>query len=169
MIDCTYKTNKFGMPLLDILGIDGLDQGFTVGVCFMNAESEFDYKWAISHLRSLFQDGLFPSVIATDCDDALIHALEQSFPTIRTKLVLCFWHINMNVVTNCKKFFETEEAWEPFLKGFKECVFAKIEEEFEDIVAEWKEQFYWNNRDPWPISPDSTAEEIQEIAEKEMA
>jgi hypothetical protein len=29
--------------MLDILGVDGLDQGFTVGVCFMNKESEFDY------------------------------------------------------------------------------------------------------------------------------
>jgi hypothetical protein len=42
------------MPLLDILGVDGLDQGFTVGVSFMNAETEEGYSWAITHLRSLF-------------------------------------------------------------------------------------------------------------------
>ena len=48
---------------------------------------------------------------------------------------------SMNVLTNCKKCFETEEAWEPFLRGFKACVFAKTEE-FEDIVSEWKEEFW---------------------------
>jgi len=55
ILDCTYKTNKFGMPMLDILRVDGPDQGFTVGVCFMDKESKFDYLWAITHPRSLFQ------------------------------------------------------------------------------------------------------------------
>jgi len=65
----------------------------------------------------------------------------------------------MNVVTNCKKFFETEEAWESFLKGFKRCVFAKTEEEFEDIV---NEEFHWNEGLPWFVSSSATAEQVQE-------
>src|SRR5882762_3679112 len=145
ILDCTYKTNKFGMPMLDILGVDGLDQGFTVGVCFMDKESEFDYLWAITHLRSLFREGIWPSVIATDCDEG------------------------MNVLTDCKKFFETEEAWEPFLRGFKAWVFAKTEEEFEDIVSEWKEEFYWNDGRPWEAGVDATPEEVQKVVEKDMA
>jgi MULE transposase domain len=108
ILDCTYKTNKFGMPLLDILGVDGLDQGFTVGVAFLNGETEEDYGWSMTHLRSLFQQGIWPSVIATDCDEALMHAVESMFPPAQSKMVLCFWHVSMNVVTNCKKFFETE-------------------------------------------------------------
>ncbi|RKF78269.1 hypothetical protein GcM1_212010, partial [Golovinomyces cichoracearum] len=52
ILDCTYKTNRFGMPLLDILGVDGLDQGFTIGVAFMNGESEHDYAWVVKILRS---------------------------------------------------------------------------------------------------------------------
>jgi MULE transposase-like protein len=119
ILDCTYKTNKFGMPMLDILGVDGLNQGFTVGVCFMDKESGFDYLWAITHLRSLFREGIWPSVIATDCDEALMSAIESTFPAAHCNTVLCYWHVSMNVVTNCKKFFETEEAWEPFLRGFK--------------------------------------------------
>jgi MULE transposase domain len=50
---CTYKTNKFGMPLLDILGVDGLDQGFTVGVVFLNGETEEDYGRSIVSARDL--------------------------------------------------------------------------------------------------------------------
>jgi hypothetical protein len=44
LLDCTYKTNKFGMLMLDILGVNGLDQGFTVRVIFLNAETEEDYN-----------------------------------------------------------------------------------------------------------------------------
>jgi hypothetical protein len=100
ILDCTYKTNKFGMPMLDILGVDGLDQGFTVGVCFMDKESEFDYLWAITHLRSLFREGIWPSVIATDCDEALMSAIESTFPAAHCNTVLCYWHVSMNVLTN---------------------------------------------------------------------
>ena len=166
---CTYKTNKFGMPLLDILGVDGLDQGFTVGVVFLNGETEEDYGRSITHLRRLFQQGIWPSVIATDCDEALMHAVESMFPPAHSKMVLCFWHVSMNIVTNCKKFFETEEAWELFLKGFKGCVFAKTEEEFEDIVKEWKEEFHWNEGLPWFVSSGATGEQVQETVEKDMA
>jgi hypothetical protein len=169
LLDCTYKTNKFGMLLLDILGVDGLDQGFTIGVAFLNAETEGDYNWAISHLRSLFQPSIWPSVIVTDCDEALMHAVESKFPLARTKMLLCFWHAAMNVVTNCKKFFETEEAWEPFIKGFRDCVYAKTEEEFEDIVNEWKAEFFWNDGNPWETSINATPAEVQRVIEQDMA
>jgi hypothetical protein len=92
------------MPLIDIVGIDGLDQSFTVGLVFLNAETEEDYNWAISHLQSLSKQGIWPLVIATDCDEALMHAVESKFPPARCKMVLCFWHISMKVLTNCKKF-----------------------------------------------------------------
>jgi hypothetical protein len=44
LLDCTYKTNKFGMPILNILGVDSLNQEFTVKVAFLNAETKKDYN-----------------------------------------------------------------------------------------------------------------------------
>ena len=35
IMDCTYKTNKFRMPLFDIIGIDCLQYTFYVGFCFL--------------------------------------------------------------------------------------------------------------------------------------
>jgi len=64
------------------------------------------------------------------------------------------------VLTNCKKIIETEEAWVPFLRGFKACVFAKTEDEFEDIMNEWKKEFCWNDDRPWEASVDATPEEV---------
>lgn len=89
------------MPLLDILGVDGLDNGFTISVCFMNGEAKEDYQWAMRHLRSLFDQGVWPSVIATDCDEALIHAIESRFIPTLIKTVFCYWLISMNVTKNC--------------------------------------------------------------------
>lgn len=122
LLDCTYRTNKFDMPLLDILGVDSLDNGFTVSVCFMNREAEDDYQWAMRHLRSLFNQGVWPSVIVTDCDEALIHAVETRFIPTLTKMVLCYCHISMNVMKNCRKYCETEEEWESFHCSFCTCV-----------------------------------------------
>jgi hypothetical protein len=36
LLDCTYKTNKFDMPLLNILGVDNMGYSFSVGFCFLD-------------------------------------------------------------------------------------------------------------------------------------
>jgi hypothetical protein len=36
LLDCTYKTNKFDMPLLNILGVDNIRYSFSVGFCFLD-------------------------------------------------------------------------------------------------------------------------------------
>jgi len=75
----------------------------------------------------------------------------------------------MNVAKNCKQYFETEEEWELFLKGFTSCVFAKTIEEYDDVVEEWKADFHWNNGVPHTTSIDSSVVEIQVCVEKEAA
>jgi hypothetical protein len=46
-----------------------------------------------------------------------MHAVESRLAATHTGF--CYWHVSKNVVVNCKKFFETEVAWERFLKGFR--------------------------------------------------
>jgi hypothetical protein len=36
LLDCTYKTNKFDMLLLDILGVDYHGNLFTIALCFLD-------------------------------------------------------------------------------------------------------------------------------------
>jgi hypothetical protein len=36
LLDCIYKTNKFDMLLLDILGVDNIGNSFSVGFCFLD-------------------------------------------------------------------------------------------------------------------------------------
>jgi hypothetical protein len=58
LLDCTYKTNKFDMLFLNILGVDNMGYSFSVGFCFLDQEVEENYDKAIRHLRSLFNHGI---------------------------------------------------------------------------------------------------------------
>jgi hypothetical protein len=58
LLDCTYKTNKFDMPLLNILGVDNIGYSFSVGFCFLDQKVEENYNKAIQHLRLLFNHGI---------------------------------------------------------------------------------------------------------------
>ena len=71
-------------------------------------------------------------------------------------------------MVNCKAKFETEERWEEFITMFRDVVFAKTEEEFEDLLAEWKTEFNWNDGNTHRALANSTAQEVQATAEREL-
>jgi hypothetical protein len=64
LLDCTYKTNKYNMPLLHIVGMNSCNRSFTVACCFLCAEKEPNYTRALEHLH-LAMDKVLPSVIVT--------------------------------------------------------------------------------------------------------
>jgi MULE transposase domain len=121
LLDCTYKTNKFDMPLLHVLGLDHHGSSFTIALCFLDQEVAENYMEAVGYLRGLYDPGKWPSVVATDCEPALI----SDFPAIQTKHVLCYWHISKCLLTNCKALFDTMERREEFIQFFKKVVFSK--------------------------------------------
>ncbi|XP_021762921.1 protein FAR1-RELATED SEQUENCE 5-like [Chenopodium quinoa] len=47
VMDCTYKTNKYKMPLLDIVGVTSFNTLFFCGFAFLFKEKESDYVWAL--------------------------------------------------------------------------------------------------------------------------
>jgi MULE transposase domain len=46
LMDCTYKTNRFGMPLLDIVGITATNTTFYVGFAFPSDEKQPSYQFS---------------------------------------------------------------------------------------------------------------------------
>jgi hypothetical protein len=48
LMDCTYRTDKFKLPLLHILGCTNLQTFFSAGFCFLRTETRQDYYWAVS-------------------------------------------------------------------------------------------------------------------------
>jgi hypothetical protein len=43
LVDCTYKTNRYGMPLLDMIGVDACNKSFCIAFAFLPGEQEEDY------------------------------------------------------------------------------------------------------------------------------
>lgn len=50
-IDATYKTNKYRYPLLHACGMAATNQSFSIGLVFMENETEEDYDWAVQQLK----------------------------------------------------------------------------------------------------------------------
>jgi MULE transposase domain len=99
LMDCTYKTNRFHMPLLDILGSTGLNRTFFAAFVFLSGETEEDYTSALKMLQKVLQtrEIATPEVFVTDKDQGLMNAISYIFP--QSHNLLCSWHINKNVLS----------------------------------------------------------------------
>jgi MULE transposase-like protein len=51
LLDCTYKSNKYNLPILNIVASSCLNKTLQVGLCFLSGESEEDYSWAIEAIK----------------------------------------------------------------------------------------------------------------------
>ncbi|KLP22033.1 Uncharacterized protein LW94_14951 [Fusarium fujikuroi] len=120
VVDCTYKANKYRMPLLDMVGVDVTGSTSCIAFAYLRGEEEEDFAWALGALRYLYDanDIPHPSVVLTDrclaCMNAIISLL--CFPA--AKVILCLWHFNRAVLAFCMSGFTKEkndekgqEAW----------------------------------------------------------
>jgi hypothetical protein len=131
LLDCTYKTNRFRIPLLNLCGVTGNKKTIQAALCFLSGEKEEDYEWAMTQFKELLEehDIPWPVSMVTDRELALMNALDTVFPEVVH--ILCTWHVNMNILANCRKHFPkdrkdsdqanpqghiTEPKWESFLK-----------------------------------------------------
>ncbi|CAJ2672967.1 unnamed protein product [Trifolium pratense] len=100
VMDCTYKTNKYRQPLLEIAGITSTNMTFAVGFAYMESEKTDNYHWALGKLKQLItKQDIFPRVILTDREFALMNAIKDIFP--HTTNMLCTWHIIKKVNGRC--------------------------------------------------------------------
>jgi hypothetical protein len=111
LLDCTYRTNRYKMPLLHILGVSSTQKQFSAGFCFLSGEEHDDYLWAIESFEQTVFHGLSPLVIVTDNEAALRNACIRIFPTSR--LLLCIWHVQQNVLGKAKNAWRVADAATP--------------------------------------------------------
>jgi hypothetical protein len=71
--DCTYKTNKFGMPLLNVVGITSTYATFNASFAFLHVENEETYAWALQQ----FLEVVKPKVLCTNRELALMNGIAQ--------------------------------------------------------------------------------------------
>lgn len=81
ILDCTFKTNTFNLPQLNIIAMTGMNTLVPVAQCWLPGETEEDFIWALSRLRQLqIRDEVTEScVIVSDRDIVCLNALNAVF------------------------------------------------------------------------------------------
>ena len=105
IIDASHKTNRFEMPLLDIVTVDNLGKTCTVFIALLKSQKYEEFKWALESFKSNLSNS--PKVIFTDEEEALRKGgfvLFFSYNFLGVKEVfknstnyLCEWHVEQNL------------------------------------------------------------------------
>jgi hypothetical protein len=139
LLDCTYKTNRYKMPLLHIIGLSPSNSSFSIAFCFMQNEQEESYKWTLQTFFSWLNHSPFPPVLCTDRDLALLGAIKSIYP--RSPHLLCVWHINKNVLAKTKQHFSSNEEFEAFIQSWKSLINSSTIIEYQNQLAKFETNF----------------------------
>jgi len=76
IFDTTYKTNKYCLLLLKIVGITSTNTTFIVAFAYLSYVRTNNFEWALSKVKGLFvKDDVLPQVIIiSDRDLAFMNA-----------------------------------------------------------------------------------------------
>ncbi|CAG8971729.1 hypothetical protein HYALB_00007209 [Hymenoscyphus albidus] len=135
LVDNTYKTNKFQMPLLHMIGVTSSGLTFSIGFCFLPGETQEDFIWGFQCFQEL---GINPGAIVIDGDQAQKNASEEVFPHAPT--LLCIWHVNQCVLAKCKNVVG-EEDWKAFEAAWRIVIQAQTIEQFDKRWLEFQTQY----------------------------
>ena len=56
VMDSMYKTNKYRLPLLEIVGVTSTEKTYSVGFVFLECEKEDNFQWALEVCQSMLKD-----------------------------------------------------------------------------------------------------------------
>ncbi|XP_028060852.1 uncharacterized protein LOC114264436 [Camellia sinensis] len=98
-----------------------------------------NYTWVLVTLRDVMDGFVVPTVIVTDRELALMNAIHKIFPSARH--LLCRWHISKNVLTKCKKMFETQQKWEKFNHEWNSVVYSSFEIQYDERLKSLLKEF----------------------------
>ena len=120
LMDATYKTNKYNLPFLEIVGVTSTNKTFSIAFAFMHNEKTSNYVWALTCLKLTINDSFCPRVIVTDRELALMKVCEDVFP--RSNHLLCRWHIFNDITKRCRRRINSQKTWDSLHPTWKRLV-----------------------------------------------
>ncbi|KAL5122085.1 PKS-NRPS hybrid synthetase [Glycine soja] len=134
IIDSTYKTTRYQLPLLEIVGVTSTELTFSVAFAFVESERADNFTWALQKLRGLIvKEDDMPQVIVTVGDIALMSAVQVVFPS--SSNLLCRFHINQNVKAKCKSIVHSKEKQDMVMDAWDVIVNSPNEGEYMQRLA----------------------------------
>ena len=139
IINATYKTNEYRIPLLEVVGITSTMQTYSLMFAYLSNESAERFIWALSILKKwMVKNGAsLPSVFVSDRDLALLNAIEACFPMSRH--ILCIWHINQCVMKKCSPMLGME--WKRFYASWHSLVNSSTQWSYDQKWEVMREEF----------------------------
>ncbi|MBW0472865.1 hypothetical protein O181_012580 [Austropuccinia psidii MF-1] len=141
LMDCTYKTNKYKLPLLYIVGFRSTNKTFSGAFCLMTNEKEPSYTWALNHYieKVLNNTNLVPHpVIVIDRDLDSENSLKKLFPDSKTGFQGDDQSVEKQRNNEAKKIFE-DIGEDLFQRPMAEII--SIPQHFQDFLT-GEVQFY---------------------------
>jgi hypothetical protein len=142
-MDCTYKTNKYKMPLLNINGVTTTGNSFYTRFTFLHNKQQSSYNFTVQNLSKIYAQLRIPPpcTILTNKEQALINACTNTFPT--TDILICLWHVNQNILSRARPFLRKdlmdhlEQAPDPKDKKVMDVFHREVQSRWRLILAEW--------------------------------
>jgi len=101
LMDTTYRTNYYNLPLLHFLGRLPTGKNFTITFCFISDKNERMFSWALRMLKASVYGPVKQSVVLTDHDKELEKSLLSMLPSVPHLLYI--WHVEKNVLKHAQK------------------------------------------------------------------
>jgi len=100
VMDSTYKSNMYKMPMFEAVGVTSTDLTYSVGFGFVTHEKEKNFVWVLKMLRKLLTSKKnMPKVIVTDMDMYLMKVVGNIFP--ESYAMNYYFHVQTNVKQRC--------------------------------------------------------------------
>ena len=129
LIDATYKTNNYNMPLLQTVSVTCMNTVYNVCFGFMGGEGLRYYAWHMRAHEEFFDWlGITTKHRVTDLVGHLKAAITTIFHSVQQRL--CLWHINKNVQGKAMK------AWDVRMVNTDEEK-EQIDEERLGFMGRW--------------------------------
>jgi len=137
IIDNTYKTNRYKLPLLDIVGVASAVMTFSTSFVYLEGECLNNIVWALEQFRGIFlRRDAIPQVIVTDRDLTLMNVVKTVFP--ESTNLLCQFHIDKNVKPKYKTLMGQKNAWDYVMEAWGSLVDCLSEQEFDDCLMKFE-------------------------------
>ena len=144
MLDCTYKVNRYKMPLCHITGRTCQGKTFDIAYAFVNNEKEPIYAFIAEDLADLYRDilhGKKPTVIVTDKEKALKNALRKSEFFKDIPQIICQWHVKVNMLSHASAKWNEKQVKDPEKNQELQNLCTEFMHRFEELLHCSKEHF----------------------------
>jgi hypothetical protein len=133
-MDATYKTNRFGMQLVLLVGATEILSTAVFAMALILTESTASYNWVLGEVRTAVGEEAWRAVrcVATDGAGCFHAVIEENLPWATH--LRCRFHIRTNINKNLRLLYKGDSSsWQLFLRGYYRCINEPSEVRFEQL------------------------------------